>query len=427
MHYLNELKKLTLLVLCLMIMHPAAHGEAMPQDKKPDRARYLTIPVHGVIGVDTVAGGFEESFRRVSGTPSNRCVVLTFDSSGGSTAEAERIIEVIEATGDRFERIGVVTRCIGPALGILLTCDRIYIAEPQPAGEILEFHAEWSADSAGGEARLREQQAMYRALVAKKPRWQPIISAMIDPTVDLYAWEASPTEMKTANTPPNVPGPVVHIELSEDLGVDAKQAIAAGLATQLSGGMAGLGKDLGYTTFEPTLTSGATMMAEAAAEAAERYTSTEARIENTFKLLSSAQDLVQDLPRQELFAERADPRKMEYKTTYVRRWVNNRWEYTRSSVTAWKRNTDNAIQQWQVLVDSLDQIARLGNQARADITVLERESADWDPDDSRHEALEVLETELGSLLAQDASLGIMRSQAVSQIDFLQRNRSYPVN
>ena len=172
MPYLNELKKLTLLVLCLMIMHPAAHGEAMPQDKKPDRARYLTIPVHGVIGVDTVAGGFEESFRRVSGTPSNRCVVLTFDSSGGSTAEAERIIEVIEATGDRFERIGVVTRCIGPALGILLTCDRIYIAEPQPAGEILEFHAEWSADSAGGEARLREQQAMYRALVAKKPRWQ---------------------------------------------------------------------------------------------------------------------------------------------------------------------------------------------------------------------------------------------------------------
>ena len=136
----ETLKKILLLTLCLVTWNGAAFGESTAQDDKPNRARYLTIPVNGFIGVDTVAGGFERAFKRVSGDPSNRCVVMTFDSVGGSIAQADRIIEVINKTGDRFEKIAVVTRCLGPALGILLTCDRIFIADPQPAGDILEFH-----------------------------------------------------------------------------------------------------------------------------------------------------------------------------------------------------------------------------------------------------------------------------------------------
>ncbi|MDG2031304.1 MAG: hypothetical protein P8J45_09900 [Phycisphaerales bacterium] len=422
----KTLKKLVLLTLCLMTWHGVAFGEPTPQDGKPNRARYLTMPVNGFIGVDTVAGGFERAFKRVSGDPSNRCVVMTFDSVGGSSAQADRIIEVINGTGDRFEKIGVVTRCLGPALGILLTCDRIFIADPQPSGDILEFHRSFPPTSAVQEEHLRQEQAIFRELVKAKPEWKPVIEAMINPGTPLYTWQVAPGQIKTSNTAPDPSIESLAIDLTENLAITAKQAIAAGLAKQLVGGMEGLGKTLGYTTFQPTLTSGATMMSEAVTTESKARSEIENSIERTFDLLSRAEDLVQDLPRQQNFAERADPRNMEYRTSYVRSWNGRRWIYTNSSMSAWKRNTDNAIKQWQILVETLDQIGRIGNETRDQVIKLQRESTKWDADDSRHGSLNILETELEELMSKDASLGVMRRQALSQIEFLRKNRNNPV-
>ena len=422
----ETLKKILLLTLCLVTWNGAAFGESTAQDDKPNRARYLTIPVNGFIGVDTVAGGFERAFKRVSGDPSNRCVVMTFDSVGGSIAQADRIIEVINKTGDRFEKIAVVTRCLGPALGILLTCDRIFIADPQPAGDILEFHRSFAPTSAAEEQHLKAEQAMFRKLIVNKPEWKPVIEAMINPGTPLYTWQAAPGEIMTSNTRPDPAIQSQAIDMTENLAITAQQAIAARLATQLVGGMEGLGKELGYTTFQPTLTSGATMMSEAVTTELKARGEVENSIERTFDLLSRAEDLVQDLPRQQNFAQRADPRNMEYRNSYVRSWNGRRWMYTNSSMSAWKRNTDNAIKQWQILVETLDQIGRIGNETRDQVTKLRRESTKWDVDDSRRGSLKILEDELEELMSKDASLGVMRRQALSQIEFLRKNRNNPV-
>lgn len=423
---IESLKKIVLLTLCLVTWNGVAFGESAPQDDKPNRARYLTMPVNGFIGVDTVAGGFESAFKRVSGDSSNRCVVMTFDSTGGSSTETDRIIEVIRGTGDRFEKIGVVTRCMGPALGILLTCDRIFIADPRPSGDILEFHRSFPANSAQQEQHLKQEQAMFRELVKDKPEWKPVIEAMINPGTPLYTWQVAPGQIQTSNTAPASSVQSQPIDMTENLAITAEQAIAAGLAKQLVGGMEGLGKTLGYTTFQPTLTSGATMMSEAVTTELKARGEIENSIERTFDLLSRAEDLVQDLPRQQNFAERADPRNMEYRNSYVRSWNGRRWMYTNSSMSAWKRNTDNAIKQWQILVETLDQIGRIGNETRDQVMKLQRESTKWDTDDSRYGSLAILESELEELMSKDASLGIMRRQALSQIEFLRKNRNNPV-
>ena len=397
-----------------------------PSLAQETRARYLTIPVEGQIGVDTVPAGFTDAFDRARRDTFTTVLILTFDSEGGSAVDAEAIIKVIQESGDRFKKVGIVKKCIGASLGILLTCDEIYIAEPQPTGTVLEFQAAWAGDSGNVNEELRRQQALYRKLVANKPKWQPVIEAMIDPNKTLYAWQSGPKEISTSNKNPDVKEEVIHIDLSNSLGVSAKEAIAAGLAKQLKGGMAEIGSSLGFERFEPSATKGALVMANSAKERTRAAKEINATIERAFQALSTAQDLVHDLPRQEYFAQQADPRSMEYRSSYVRSWRGNSWRYTNPSLSAWRRNTDNAIKQWQVVVSSLDRIARLGNEARSDVGKLEKHSEKWPADAPQHDGLKLLHKELDRLISQDASLGVMRDQALSEISFLQKNRNNPV-
>ncbi len=421
---MNKLKQNTLICLSLLILSALAYLPSQAQAQQTN-GRYITIPVDGQIGIDTLADGFSETLRIAGSDRSNNCLILTFDTDGGSEIEAKRIIDIIEQTDDRYQRIGIVTKCIGPALGILLTCEHIFIADPSPAGTVLEFHAAWTIDSGNTEQALRSQQNLYRRLVADKPQWKAVIDAMIDPNVDLYAWKTDSGQIRASNTRPDAPATVEHIDLTEALGLTADAAIKAGLAKQLKDGMEGLGRTLGYSTFRPAQTSGAALMAAAVSRRAESESKIDTTFGTAFNLISSAQDLISDVPRQEYFARQADPRNVRYRSRYVRTWSRSRWRFTGPSVQIWRTNSDNAIQQWQTLVNSLDRIAQLGTQARTQVNWLKEQSSNWAPDDPRMDGLNSLEGELEELVSGGKSLQVMRDQAVSQINFFQENRNRP--
>ncbi|MDG2055139.1 MAG: hypothetical protein P8J86_10575 [Phycisphaerales bacterium] len=410
------LPALLLVVLIALATKAQAQGTA---------GRYITIPVDGQIGIDTLAEGFSETLRIARANRSNTTLVLTFDSDGGSEIEAKRIIDILEQTGDRYQRIGIVKKCIGPALGILLTCDKIFIADPRPEGTILEFHAAWTHGSGTNEQAITRQQNLYRTLVADMPSWKPVIDAMIDPNVDLYAWKTESGQVRASNTRPDVPEEVKHIDLTEALGITASTAIAAGLAKQLEGGMDGLGHALGFETFRPSQTSGAILMQAAVKTQLQHEGRVETTFAKAFNLISSAQDLINDLPRQEYFAQQADPRNIRYRSRYVRTWAGSRWRFTGPSVRIWRTNSDNAIQQWQTLVNSLDRIGQLGTQARVEVNWLKEQAANWNTNDPRLDGLALLEKDLDELVSTGKSLQVMRDQAASQIDFFQRNRNTP--
>lgn len=390
------------------------------------RARYVTIPINGELGVDTVPDGITRVLDLAKRDQFAKVIVLSFDSDGGSQLEAERIVDILQATGDRYERIGIVKRCIGPSLAILLTCDRIYIPDPNQEGVLIEFQAAWSENSDANNDQLAEQQQFYRRLVDNKPKWKPIIEALINPDVDLYAWETGPDQYATSNTPPADKEQILHIELTGTLGLNAQQAIAAGLAEPLPGGMDELGRKLGFEVFKPAVANASVLMKSAAKEYVSADASIDATIDRVFKQISMAEDLINDLPRQQYFAEQADPRSQKYRSSYNRSWQRDRWVHTGPSMRSWRKNTDNAIQQWNVLINTLDQIGALGREARAEFTRLQQDSTNWRPESERHEALEVLQEKLDQLLSQGQSLEILREQAVSQVDFFQRNRNNPV-
>ena len=166
-------------------------------------------------------------------------------------------------------------------------------------------------------------------------------------------------------------------------------------------------------------------MEAAAKKRADDERKVDATFHEAFNLISSAQDLMNDLPRQQYFAQQADPRDVRYQSRMLRTWDGRSWGYTGPSISIWRTNSDNAIEQWQIVVNTIDQIGQLGTQARNEVDWLKEQSANWPPNDQRADGLAVLEKDLGELLANGQSLQVQRDQAVSQINFFRQNRNRP--
>ena len=400
----------------LLVMEQVVAQQNANTRNTPGRTRYVVVPIEGMIGGSVTASGVEEVISRTRARADHNCIILTFNTLGGDPDEAFRISQVLNRQTNGMDVVAVLEKCIGPGLAILLSCDQIYIEEPLPPGIVIEFQDSWLANSSSVQHNLRRQQVLYGQLVADKPAWKPIINALTNPDVNLYAWTGSDGQVMTSNTRPESGAQdVIEIDLTQRLGMTAEEAIEAGLVNPAIGGIEAIGASLGYQLFQESSLRGSRVMEQAAAEVRQTAQAADQKIDETFEMLANAQSLSGDLSR---LRYRANNGGREGDEANRRRYAEGRWDYPYGRRPNQVERSAQARERWDLVINALDQIQSLERSARTSINELEEMAMDWPMDDPRIEALGLLNEELSELRGESYKLGNMRDEAVREYQLM---------
>ena len=412
--------KLALMVTLSIIPFLALDQVIAQQDSTsrntPGRTRYVVIPIEGMIGGSVTASGVEEIISQTVARADHNCIIFTFDTAGGDPDEAFKISQIINRRTDGMDVVGILKKCIGPGLAILLSCDEIYLEEPLPQGIVIEFQDSWLANSSSDQHNLRRQQVLYGQLVSDKPAWKPIINALTNPDTSLYAWRDGDGLVMTSNTKPGSEvTDAVEIDLTTRLGLTAEEAIEAGLANPAIGGIEAIGASLGYQLFQKSSLRGDVVMKKAASSALEAERAVDQKITEAFEMLANAQSISGDLSR---LRYRAGNNGREDDGANSRRYANGRWDYANGRRPSQVQKSAESRDRWDQVISSLDQIQTLERNARISINQLEEMAIDWPADDPRIEAIGLLNEELSELRADSYKLGNMRDEAVNEYELM---------
>ena len=417
------MKNIHVVLLAIMMILPLAmaHEASSQQEPRntPGRTRYVVVPIEGVIGTDVTAKGVEEVIRQTAGRADHNCLIFTFDTIRGDIDEAFQISQIINRNTQGMDVVGVLKKCIGPGLAILLACDQIYIEEPLPQGIVIEFQDSFLANSSSEQHNLRRQQVLYGNLVENKPQWQPIIAALTNPETSLYAWTGDDGMVVTSNEKPvDAASDVTEIDLTKRLGMTADEAIEAGLAYPATGGINAIGESLGYSLFQASSLRGDQIIKRTAETALESERAIDDQISEAFEMLANAQSLSGDLSRLRYRASNNDNEESE-EGADSRTYLNGRWQQTNHQRgTRQAERSAQARDRWGLVIESLDRIQTLERNARKSINELEEAAREWAADDPRIQALGLLNEELSELRGDSYKLGSMRDEAVREYDLM---------
>lgn len=171
----------TLLLAAIAI---AAETPTRQENPPPGKATYVLVPVKGVIGEDFTAD-LMEAFLQQGKRLAPTVFVLEIDTPGGSTREAEAIIDKICAHKE-VRCVAFVHNAISAGAAITLACRDIYMTDDAKIGGAVSF----AVGSSGIPRDVGEKmQSIWRAVCRKAAEGGDhpslIAEAMVDPEFEL--------------------------------------------------------------------------------------------------------------------------------------------------------------------------------------------------------------------------------------------------
>lgn len=224
-------------------------GPADIASVQAESGTYFRIPIKGGIGSDFSASRMKSLLRQAVEQEAS-VIVLEVDSGGGSTLDAEKIVNmIIESKGLRF--VALVRKAISAAAVITLSCSDIFVTETATIGAAVSY----ATDSRG-------RQVIYSSEVAEKMQsiWRATCRKAAEHGGHPSVLAEAMADPNFALTLRNVAGKTV---LERDgrgdvfkargrvLAMTAREAVKCGLAKEVvPADIASLGTKLGFTEWQ---------------------------------------------------------------------------------------------------------------------------------------------------------------------------------
>jgi ATP-dependent protease ClpP protease subunit len=218
---------------------PAPAPAAQNVDTSGPIDTVYVITLKGNIGSDFTSRRMKAELDAVAAKKPS-LVVIEFDSPGGSTSEAEKIVNMIIERHKDTRIVALVHRALSAAATITLSCKEIYVTRTATIGAAVAY-----AEGDDGLPKLISEkfQSAWRAVCRKAAEagGHPgiLAAAMVDPTYPIYMRGMG----KNAVFAPEPPGTLIKPR-GRILTMAAREAITYGVADALVDDLAGLGKQL---------------------------------------------------------------------------------------------------------------------------------------------------------------------------------------
>jgi hypothetical protein len=398
------------------------------------RGRYMVIPFKGAIGTDVPVEALETVVKRTGGLKPLTCIVLDIDCEGGSDEDAFRMADLIGSAVKQVPVVAYVRKCIGPATMLLFPVREVFIPAGAAKGTIIQFDAEVRLPpDAGGASGGTEQHGlsraleMYEQLSAYDPDMRALVKALTDPDAHLYSWRGEGDSIEWSNTAPDpVPegmstfGPG---ELAD--GLTEKEAVACGLAREVTGGIESIGKAIGVADWRSSGHMGEQIMRAATKKASDQRQATLSTIDSTWKALERCNQISAQIPRAEVQAKVNEPNVQAYVNPVRAGWLANRWGPMSYTTVLWQQNCDAALTAWRTVAGMYEELDQLMRVARAGTA-----AAQSAPVRSVHAAehaitIESLRQQLAALDARASDFAAGQRHAQERIGWLMKNRGMP--
>ncbi len=309
------------LILC---SRPVA-ADPSPRDPAV-HARFLVVPVCGVIGLDVDA----EDVRTIIDHALRRGVdrlVLIVDAGSGDCAEAEDIAEALRSAGSRVRLHAIVKDATGPGLWVAMACDTLHMTP----GALIGAGADDGTSSWSQAAPEARSANRLLAIAEDAGRPRAVVRAMVERSASLYTAMTQDGVIVAEEAPPRdstqLDGDRTLLTLSADLAEEIGFAPAVGADTPEA-----LGAVIGVDSWRKASDFGEATVEKAREErrrlaqgAEEERRSLEERIPVVSRLLKA----------RVFEAEDADPENFRYS--------HSRGVFNAESRRQWRQRTDDAV------------------------------------------------------------------------------------
>lgn len=368
----------------------APADEVDEEQKAPARERaatdftpYIEIPLVGMFGRDIIPAGIEESLRYAS-RRGVRDIVFTIKSPGGYVWAADDIAEILKEHAAEFRYRVIIEEAISASIWLVFSCDEIFVKPGATIGAAVVF----SQDSSTGEVEVDKKMnsaiaGKIAALAESNGHPGALARAMIVSEAEAWRYaqedgshlirDEAPADARDAEM---VDGPSTVLTLT------ARDAVRIGLARMHTGDADSLGGLIEIPGWRRMSDFGAAAMRRAK----EEHAKDELSRENLSRTIS---ELAVTLGMQIDEAVTRDPE-------------NNRYVFdgygmlTPASRREWRSRTEEAIEAWGRVIDSVDEIRKLKRK---------------------------IDDRADSDLPDLPDLGALRDRAGREIDRLHRNRN----
>lgn len=334
-------------------------GDAEPT---VDASSYLLIPIKGTIGVEATADGVEQALKDAK-ERSIRHIVFELDTPGGYVQDAEKMADLIEAhrasapADSPVKFHAYIRNALSAGIWVVFSCDEVCWAEGASAGAAVTFSKDRTTGAAEVDAKMNSAFAAKVAAIAEKHRHSPhFVRAMMVPEAKVYSWRDGRGNAVISGTAPVDKSAITEFRVLDDQGsiltLSASDAAAVGFGKVVPAGPEGLGAVNSVPDWKSAGDAGEKAMAQAAKtrqrelEQAGKDIETIRGIEKEFRLIIGKIDGMITA------ANSADPLQEQYT-------VDSSGNFTASSRAAWKANCDRAIDLWDEVLNSIDDLQRL--------------------------------------------------------------------
>lgn len=234
---------------------PAAPAAAEnPAPEAGSDARYMTLPLRGVFGVEVVAPAFRQAVATARRKQIGH-IVIVLDSPGGVVADAEAIAREMRSARDQVTFHVVCTQAISASVWVLANAQHIYVPPTGRIGAALVFSQDTTSGNPAVDQKFNAALASEVASLASSNGHSPVLfRAMMEPEVPVLVARGA-DGATTVSTSQDVPGAVGYTRVHSGRGVlslDRDQAVLTGLALALpSDDPAQIGPLLGIEGWAP--------------------------------------------------------------------------------------------------------------------------------------------------------------------------------
>lgn len=399
------------------------------------RGRYIVIPFKGAIGTDVPVEALETVVKRTGGLKPLTCIVLDIDCEGGSDEDAYRMADLLGSAVKQVPVVAFVRKCIGPATMLLFPVREVFIQAKSGSGTIIQFDAAMDVPPGEGIAAagappqdgLSRVLEMYEKLSVYDPDMRALVKALTDPTAHLYSWRGEGDSIEWSNAEPDpVPAGMSTFGPGEVAdGLTEKEAVACGLAREVSGGIESIGKAIGIADWRSAGHMGEQIMRAATKKAADQRQSSLSLIDTTWQTLERCHQIAAQIPRAQAQARVNEPNVQLYVNPVRAGWLANRWGPMSYTTVLWQQNCDAALTSWRNVASMYSELDRLMRTARANIATIQAA-----PVRSVHAAehaitVASLTEHLAALDARANDFAAGQRNAEARIGWLVKNRGMP--
>ncbi len=398
-----------------------------PRDRKlPSTITYAVLPLDGELGDASVSEAIDEFLKGSAVSKGINAIVIKFNGAGGLEAEVARLAQQIFKLRSRMPVIGVLGSCKGAAAELPLLCDYLMVVGQPKETLVLD----WSPPADVPDAKIGENIEKHLSDLSKRPGerayYVELTRGMLDPTRDLFLWRGPDGCAEAGGTAPTGSESFQMSEGSDTAtGFTAAQLETAGLAIEVQGGMADIGKALGVKTWTEKTGVGERLVAEMHARHEKEIADEKTSLKAGFAAIKQARNLVGALIEAESIARETDPRRRQFTPSYTRSWGGNRWSYSTGGTYAWRKNCDTSTAAWNAVIQLYDAASTATAQAKQISESLAKSPlAASDPEAKQDIAS--LTSEVDALMVQSGMLTIKGQNARAQIAWLKQNYNNPV-